>query len=374
MKFVISSTTLSSRLQMVGRVIVAKNTLPILGSFLFEIQGKQLKVTASDNETTLCTTMELAESDADISFVANAKTIQDAIREIPEQPLEFFVNDNTLEVTVEYRNGNYNFIAQSAEEYPIPMGLPEDAARISVDAQKLLDATSRAIIATADDPLRPVMNGVYFDIKSSCLSVVASNGHKLACTTFTDAPSEQEGAFILPKKPALMLKNILAKMDGDVVIRFDGKNAEAIAPDFSMKCRLIDGRYPNYGSVIPRDNPNLATVNREAMISALRRVLIFSSAVSSLVKLRVESNKITISSQDTNFSMSAEESLLCEYNGNPLTIGFKGPFLLELINSLPGEDIVLKLGDTSRAGVIEPSEQKDGEETLMLLMPIMLNE
>lgn len=374
MKFVISSNVLSSRLALVGRVIVAKNNLPILGSFLFEIQGTTLKVTASDNETTLCTTMQLAECDADIRFVANAKTVQDAIREIPEQPLEFFVNETTLEVTVEYRNGNYNFMAQPADEYPTPSTLPTDAARVSIAPDKLLDAVTRAIIATADDALRPVMNGIFFDIHHTHTAVVASNGQKLACTTFTEMPSSEEGSFILPKKPALMLKNILTKAEEDVVIVFDGKNAEAHTGEFDMSCRLIDGRYPNYESVIPRDNPNCATVNREALISALRRVLIFSSAISSLVKFRVENSKITVSSQDTNYAMSAQESLLCEYSGNPLTIGFKGPFLIELLNNLPGEDVILKLGDMSRAGIMVPTEQQNGEEALMLLMPIMLNE
>lgn len=374
MKFRISSTLLSSRLQMAGRVIVAKNNLPILGSFLFEVKGNVLRITSSDNETTLHTTMEVDDVDGEIRFAANAKTIQDAIREIPEQPLDFYVNESSLEVTVEYRNGSYNFIAQPADEYPTPPALPGDVPVLGVEAQKLLDATSRAVIATADDALRPVMNGLFFDIKDGSLAVVASNGHKLACTKLAGATAAKAGSFILPKKPALMLKSFLPKVEGDVTIRFDGKNAEVDAQDYVMSCRLIDGRYPNYDSVIPKDNPNCATVNREAIASALRRVMVFSSAISSLVKLRIENNKINISSQDTNYSMSAQEELLCEYDGTPITIGFKGPFLLELINNLPGEDIILKLADTSRAGVIVPAEAQEGEEVIMLLMPIMLND
>lgn len=374
MKFRISSTLLSSRLQMAGRVIVAKNNLPILGSFLFEVKGNVLRVTASDNETTLHTTMEVDDVDGEIRFAANAKTIQDAIREIPEQPLDFFVNESSLEVTIEYRNGSYNFIAQPADEYPTPPALPGDVPVLGVEAQKLLDATSRAVIATADDALRPVMNGLYFDIKDGSLAVVASNGHKLALTRLAGTTAAKTGSFILPKKPALMLKSFLPKVEGDVTIRFDGKNAEVDAQEYIMSCRLIDGRYPNYESVIPQDNPNCATVNREAFASALRRVMVFSSAISSLVKLRVENNKINISSQDTNYSMSAQEELLCEYDGTPVTIGFKGPFLLELINNLPGDDVILKLADTSRAGVIVPAEAQEGEEVIMLLMPIMLND
>lgn len=373
MKFVISSSLLSSRLQLIGRVIVAKNNLPILDSFLFETQGNTLKITASDNETTLTTTLELAECDADIRFAANAKTVQDAMKEIPEQPLEFFVNERDLEVTVEYRNGKYNFMAQSADEYPEPQMPGDDSMSLTVGSQKVYEAIGRAILATADDTLRPVMNGVYFDITPDSLTLVASDGHKLSCNKiFT--PSAQTGSFIMPKKPSALLKNILAKEQEDITIRFDGRNTQIQTANFGMTCRLIEGRFPNYNSVIPRDNPNVVTINRDAIISALRRVLIFSSAISSLIKVKLEPSKLTISSQDTDFSMSAEEALLCDYSGNPMSIGFKGPFLLELINNLQCEEVTIHLADSSRAGVILPAEQKEGEEALMLLMPMMLND
>jgi len=373
MKFVISSSVLSSRLQMIGRVIVAKNNLPILDSFLFETKGNMLKITASDNETTLRTSVELAECDTDIRFAANAKTVQDAMKEIPEQPLEFFVNERDLEVTVEYRNGKYNFMAQPAEEYPVPSALDENACSISVNPQSVYEAAGRALLATADDTLRPVMNGVFFDITQESLTLVASDGHKLSCNKIM-VPSPQVGSFIMPKKPAALLKNILAKETENIEVSFDGRNAEIKTSNFEMTCRLIEGRYPNYGSVIPHDNPNIVTVNRDALISALRRVLIFSSAISSLIKVKLEPSKLTISSQDTDFSMSAEESLLCDYSGNPMSIGFKGPFLLELVNNLQGEEVMIHLADSSRAGVIVPAEQKEGEEVLMLLMPMMLND
>ncbi|MBR1732830.1 MAG: DNA polymerase III subunit beta [Alloprevotella sp.] len=374
MKFVISSSVLSARLQMVGRAIAAKNNLPILDCFLFETEGSILKITASDNETTLRTSVELTECDANVRFAASAKTIQDAMKEIPEQPLEFFFNEKNHEVTVEYRNGKYNFMAQPADEYPLPPALDENASGISVAPQRLAEAVNRALFATADDALRPVMNGIFFDIKAEDLTIVASDGHKLACNKILNAPSPKEGSFIMPKKPATLLKNILGKADNEVAIRFDGRNAEVKTDGFEMTCRLIEGRFPNYASVIPKDNPNAVTVNRDAMIATLRRVLVFSSAVSSLVKVRLDASKMTISSQDTDFSMSAEESLLCDYAGTPMSIGFKGPYLLELINNLQGEEIVIRLADASRAGIIVPAEQKEGEEVLMLLMPMMLND
>lgn len=374
MKFVISSSVLSARLQAIGRVIISKNNLPILDCFHLDIKGGKLTITASDNETTITTWTDLVESDADITLAVNAKTIQDAIKEIPEQPLDIYVNENTLEITVEYQNGKYNFMGQPADEYPTPPALTEEVAVLTLPAERLLSGLGRALFATADDTIRPVMNGVYFDIKESGLSVVASDGHKLALSTLTEARSTASASFILPKKPATLIKNLLAKETDDAVIRLSERNAVLTTNNYTLTCRLIEGRYPNYNSVIPQDNPNCATVNRAALLSALRRVLIFSNVGSALIKLRIEAGKIVVSSQDIDFSMSAEEALLCDYSGIPISIGFKGTFLVDLLNNMEGEEIVFKLADSSRAGVIVPAEQKENETVLMLLMPMMLND
>lgn len=374
MKFVISSATLSSRLQIVGRVIAPKNNLPILDSFLFDIRDNKLTLTASDNETTLTTVVDLVESDADIRFAVNAKTVQDAIKEIPEQPLDFFVNPNSMEITVEYQNGKYNFMGQTADEYPLPPAMEEDNVSLCLSSSVLLNSINRALFATADDALRPVMNGIYFDASDENLAVVASDGHKLACGRVYGAKASRPGTFILPKKPAGLLRNILAKEQGESVVRFTERNAVVSTENYVVSCRLIEGRYPNYNSVIPQNNPNCVTVNRGALLSALRRVLIFSSATSALIKIQLAASKMTISSQDIDFSMSAEESLLCDYSGMPMSIGFKGTFLTELLNNLEGEEVVMQLSDGSRAGVMVPAQQHEGEHVLMLLMPMMLND
>ena len=232
----------------------------------------------------------------------------------------------------------------------------------------------RALVATADDTLRPVMNGVFFDIKTDSVTVVASDGHKLACGKILDVASPEDGSFILPKKPANLIKTILQKEDGKVTISFGDRNAVIHGDSFIINCRLIEGRYPNYNSVIPQNNENCATVNRPALLSALRRVLIFSNANSALVKLRFENSKMVISSQDIDFSMSAEEAILCDYTGMPMSIGFKGTFLIDLLNNLDSEEVTIKLADSSRAGIIVPAEQPEGENVLMLLMPMMLND
>lgn len=376
MKFVISSSVLSTRLQTIGRVIVSKNNLPILDCFLFCIQGNMLTVTASDNETTITSRMDLNECDADITFAVNAKTIQDAIKEIPEQPLEFYINEDNLEITVEYQNGKYNFMGQQADEYPtLPnMNEDKDIEHIDVNAQILSSGINKALFATADDTLRPVMTGIFFDLNNSNLTMVASDGHKLSCFTAKNISAEQNGSFILPKKPAALIKNILSKELGDTSILFNSRNACFKTETYMLNCRLIEGRYPNYNSVIPQNNPNCVTINRSALQSALRRVLIFSNANSALVKIHTEASKMTISSQDIDFSMSAEEVLLCDYSGLPITIGFKGTFLTELLNNIDAEEIVLKLADPSRAGIIVPATPSEHESTLMLLMPMMLND
>lgn len=374
MKFVISSSLLSARLQAIGRVIASKNNLPILDSFLFSIKDGKLTLTASDNETTLTTWIDLVESDADINFAVNAKTVQDAMKEIPEQPLEFYVNEGSLEITVEYQNGKYNFMGVAADEYPVPVQVEEDSSSLTLAAPALFNNINRALSATADDVLRPVMNGIYFDLSGNELAVVASDGHKLACGRIYGIQASNAGSFILPKKPAGLIKNILAKEQGEVVVRFSSRNAVLSVGDYVMNCRLIEGRYPNYNSVIPQDNPNCVTINRGAMLSALRRVLVFSSASSALIKIRLDASKMTISSQDVDFSMSAEEALLCDYSGMPMSIGFKGTALMELLGNLEGEEIVIQLSDASRAGVIVPAQQQEGESVLMLLMPMMLNE
>lgn len=374
MKFIVSSTALSSHLQAVSRVINSKNALPILDCFLFDLQDGTLSVTASDSETTMVTSLEVNESDADGRFAVTAKTLLDALKEIPEQPLAFDINIGTLEINVQYQNGKYSLMGQSADEFPQLTQLGDNAVRVEIDAEVLLNGINRSVFATADDELRPVMNGIYFDITTDDITMVASDGHKLVrCKTFA-AHGNERAAFILPKKPANLMKNLLAREQGTVTIEFDERNAVFTLEDYRMVCRLIEGRYPNYNSVIPQNNPYKVTVDRQSLIGALRRVSIFSSQASSLIKLRLSNNQITISAQDIDFSTSAEETQTCQYDGNDMSIGFKSTFLLDILNNISAEEVVIELADPSRAGVIIPVEQEEKEDLLMLLMPMMLND
>lgn len=375
MKFIVSSTGLFSHLQAISRVINSKNTLPILDCFLVELNDGTLSLTASDNETTLSTSIEVNEYDKDGRFAISSKTILDALKEIPEQPLTFDVNLETLEIMVQYQNGKYNLVGQNADEYPQAPALGDSAAELSISASLLLSGINRAIFATADDELRPVMNGIYFDITPESITFVASDGHKLVKSMTFEAKGSDKAAFILPKKPANILKNLLPKESEDVRVSFDDRNAIFTMEKYYMVCRLIEGRYPNYNSVIPQGNPHRATIDRQMMISALRRVSVFSSQSSSLIKLRFSENQVQVSAQDIDFSTSAEEALICQYTGANMNIGFKSTFLIDILSNMASQDVIFELADPSRAGVIVPAEQeKEKEDVLMLLMPMMLND
>lgn len=374
MKFVISSSVLSSRLMTIGRVIVQKNTIPILDCFCFDIQGTTLTITASDNDTTLTAKAELNECDSDVRFAVNAKTLQDAIKEIPDQPLECYLNTESYELTVEYQNGQYKLMGQSAEEYPTPAISDETRLEFDLECQKLVPSITRCMIAAANDTLRPQLNTICFDIHSQEVSLVSSNGNQLALTKLAMPKLNAEGSYLLGTRPASLLKGMLAKAEGNVHFSIGQRTAIVHTEEYSLTSRLVEGRFPNYRSVIPQDNPNIVTVNRLALVSALRRVLVFANAQAVLVKFRLGPNTMNISSQDIDFGKSAEENMLCDYMGTPMRIAFKGSVLLDLINNIEGDDITLKLSDPSRAGLIVPAKQKEGEEVLMLIMPSVFND
>ncbi len=374
MRFTLSSTALNSRLQILSKVINSKNSLPILESFLFQIRSGQVTITASDSENVMQVTLPLDETDGDGDFAVPSHTILDAVRELPEQPLTFDVNLNSYEVAVAYQNGVYHFTAQNAEEYPHNEPINGDVHVITINASVLNDNITRTLFATDNNDIRPVMNGILFDLSADSLAFVASDGHKLVRCRNYDIKSETPASFILPKKPATLLKNSLGKDGGDVVIKFNDKAAEIRYADGVLICRLIEGVYPNYNAAIPSDNPNELTIDRKTLHSALRRVLPFASMSSQLVRFRLEAGGLELSSQDIDFATSAKESLICEYNGQPLVIGFRGDFLMEILSTIDVNEIKMMLGDPSRAGVIVPSEQPEGEDVLMLIMPLLLND
>lgn len=374
MRLTISSTTLASRLTALSKVFNSKNSLPILDCYLFEVNSNQLTITASDSENVMTTQIQLDESDGNGTFAVNNRNILDAVKELPEQPLTLDVDMSTYAIKVIYMNGMYNFTAQSGDEFPRMQPLNDSAAAITIESKTLANDIAHSIFATANEELRPVMNGIYFDLKEDSLAIVASDGHKLVRTLNKNIKSEKPMSFILPKKPATLLKNVLQKTEDDVIIRFDDRNANILFPEGTLACRLIEGRYPNYNSVIPQDHPNLLTVDRMVLASVVRRVLPFASDSSQQIRLHIETGKAVISSEDIDFYTSAKEEIVCDYNGMPMDIGFKGTSLMEILTNLDGEEVELKLADPSRPCLIIPTNQPENEDVLMLIMPMLLND
>ena len=375
MRFTVSSSALSSKLNMLAKVIGSKNSLPILDCFLFQVANGEMSITASDSDNVIKSTLALTDHDGEGEFCVPNRVILDALKELPEQPLHFDVDaaGEAVAIKIVYQNGLYNFTGQSAEEYPRTQSMNDACTTVSLPTEMLINNISRSLFATANDELRPVMNGIYFDLTADALAIVASDGHKLVRSKNFTIKSESPSAFNLPKKPASLLKNILSKDGDDAIIKFDDRSAEIQFTDGVMRCRLIDGRYPNYNSVIP-NNPNEVTVDRRGLQSALRRVLPFASESSQLIRFHIESGRFEVSSEDIDFSTSAKEQLSCEYNGSPISIGFKGSSLMEILSNLTSDNIIIQLADPSRSGIIVPAEQPENEDILMLIMPMLLND
>lgn len=374
MRFSLSSTALSSKLNILSKVISPKNSISILECFLFEIKDGKLTLTASDNTNMMNCTMDLIEYDSDGSFCVPNRIMLTSVKELAEQPIVFDVNLEDNSIKMNYMNGSYSIFGQSANEYPRMKGLEGEATSTVLPSGVLINNINRTLFATAQDELRMVMNGLYFDLKEDYMAIVASDGHKLVRNRIYGCKTETPASFILPKKPATLLRTVLAADGSDVTIRFNQSNAEVIYNDGMLSCRLIEGKYPNYNSVIPQDNPNRLTIDRKALISALRRVMPFASESTQLVKLRIQYNSLEINSEDIEFATSARENVVCEYGGMPMSIGFKGSALYEICNNLTSDEIVIELADPGRAGIISPAQQPEGEDVLMLIMPMLLND
>jgi DNA polymerase III subunit beta len=375
MKFVISSTELLSHLTSISKVISSKSTMPILDNFLFRIEENSLTITASDIESTLITSLELDNVDGEGLIAIPAKLLIDTLREFPEQPLTFQVDTSTFGIQLFSENGKYSIVGYDGEDFPLIPVMDEDSgASVSVGRRSLLKGIEKTLFATADDELRPVMNGIFIEFTPDFMSFVASDAHKLVRYRRLDVKTDLDSSFILPKKPAALLKNLLAKEDLDVVVQFNDKNAFFNLSNYKLICRLVEGNYPSYNSVIPANNPNSMVIDRLAFYNTVKRVSVFANQASNLVKLSLTGAQMVVSAQDIDFSISAVERLNCEYEGDEMEIGFKSVFLQEILANIPSSEVRLEMSDPSRAGLILPEEKEDqDEDVLMLLMPMMIN-
>lgn len=373
MKFTVSSSALLSLLATTGKVISNKNQLPILDYFLFELRDGRLKVTASDLETTLIGSIEVDNVEQEGIIAAPARLMLDSLKEFPEMPLTIEVNDSTWEIKINWNSGASSIPGVSGMSYPALPALAEDKKEIEFDVDTLVAGINKTIFATADDELRPVMNGVFINIQPEVTTFVGTDAHKLVRYT-AEQQSEVAASFILPKKPANLLKNVLLKEDDAIKVSFDSKNVIFELTSHTLVCRLIEGNYPNYNAVIPAANPNKVLIDRIELLNGIKRVAVCSNQATNLIRMDVAANTVNLTAQDLDFSVSAKESLSCSYDGEPITIGFKSTFLVEILANTETPTVQIELADSTRAGVFRPVyDDKQSSDTLMLLMPMMIN-
>jgi DNA polymerase-3 subunit beta len=375
MKFVVSSTELLGHLQAISRVISSKNTLPILDNFLFNLSGNNLEITASDLESTLITRMKLENTEGDGMIALSARILLESLKEFSAQPLTFEIDLDTMAVVISSENGKFNVVGQNGIDFPaLPVIKKNNKFNFTINADVMLAGINKTLFATADDELRPVMGGIFIEASPEQITFVASDAHKLVRYQRTDARAEDNASFILPKKPASLLRNILPREEGPFTVEFDDKNAFFNLNDYKVVCRLVEGNYPNYNSVIPKNNPRKITIDRVEFYNTLKRVSVFSNQASNLVKLQLKGNQVMVSAQDIDFSISAYERVKCQYEGEEIEIGFKSVFLLEILANIASQDVMIELADPTRAGLFLPAETENkSEDLLMLLMPMMIN-
>jgi DNA polymerase-3 subunit beta len=371
MKFIVSSNYLLKQLQVLGGVINNSNTLPILDNFLFELEHSKLTVSASDLETTMASTLEV-ESESEGSVAIPAKLLLETLKTFPEQPLTFVIEDNNT-IEISSNHGKYALAYSSAEEFPKAISLDKPSTTV-VSADILATAISKTIFAAGNDDLRPVMSGVFFQFSTESLTFVATDAHKLVKYSRTDVKADETAEFIMPKKPLNLLKGILAGSDDTVSIEYNDSNAKFSFENSVLICRLIDGKYPNYEAVIPKENPNHLTISRNQFLNSVRRVSIFSNKTTHQIRLKIAGAELNISAEDIDYSNKAEERLTCDYQGDDMQIGFNSRFLSEMLSNLNADDVQLEMSMPNRAGILTPIDGLDeGETVTMLVMPVMLN-
>lgn len=371
MKFIVSSSQLLKDLQTLGGVINSNNTLPILDNFLFELSPNNLKVSTSDLETTMSSIIEVESEDTE-EIAVPARLLLDILKTFPEQPLTFKTEDNNT-IEISSQSGKYSLAYLNGAEFPKAIEL-EAPSTTKIVGNILATAISKTIFASGNDDLRPVMSGVFFQFSTDELTFVATDAHKLVKYTRTDLKTDEASEFIMPKKPLTLLKNILASSDEEVVIEYNDSNAKFTFDKSVMVCRLIDGKYPNYDAVIPKENPNILTLDRSSFLNSVKRVSIFSSKTTHQIRLKMAGTELNISAEDIDFSNKADERLQCAYQGDDMQIGFNSRFLLEMLNNLSSNDVQIHMSLPNRAGILKPLDSlEDGEEITMLVMPVMLN-
>ena len=371
MKFIVNSSTLLKELQKLNGVISTSNTLPILDNFLFEIEDGKIKIIASDLETTMISEIT-TESSSNGQITIPSKILIDTLKTFSNQPLTFLVDEDTKGIEISSENGNYKLAGQDAKEFPKVPELTSSSSFL-IPSTVLLNAINKTLFASGNDELRPVMSGVFCELSEESITFVATDAHKLVKHTRSKISSNSNSSFILPKKPLSLLKNNIDN-DSEINVEFNETNVRFLLDNITLICRLIDGKYPNYDAVIPKDNPNKLVINKDEILNSIKRVSIYASKTTHQIRLKIAGSQLQITSEDLDFANKAEERLTCSYEGEDIEIGFNSRFVIDMLNNIGSDQICLEMSAPNRAGIILPLDgQEENEDTLMLVMPVMLN-
>jgi DNA polymerase III subunit beta len=371
MKFIVSSGLLLKNLQSVSGIIGSNPAMPVVENFKFDIQNDKLKITATDLETTMCVEMDVQCKES-AAICVEAKMLMDFLKNLGEQPLTFDVNLQDYKVDFTSDEGNYSIPGENAEQFP-KEPIIEDATEFEVSSGRLATAISNTVFAVSTDELRPAMTGVFFEMATTHLTFVATDAHRLVRYILTDVKCPEEHSLIVPKKPLTQLKGLLSADDKPVTLSYNSQMLSVDNGKVKVYCLLINGKYPDYKMVIPSNNPYLLTVNRAEFLSALRRVSVFANKSTNQLVLKISGSELRLFAQDIDFAHEGKERMACQYQGEDMDIAFNAKLFLELVNTLNSEEVCIELSTPSRAGIMKTTEPVEGEDVLMLIMPLMIN-
>lgn len=371
MKFTLNSSELLKKLQMLNGIINSSNAIPILDCFLFEFKNNSLEITASDIETTISTTMDVF-LEKDLTIAVDAKLLIEIIKSFSQQPLEFEIQQNNT-VEIKTLTGVYQIAYQEGDSYPRVLELEKNTNTI-IPSDVLASAINKTLFATGNDGLRPTLTGILFQLSPSGLTFVATDAHRLVKYNRLDVISNVDVDFIIPKKPLSVLKNIISTLKIDVSLEYNKSNAVFLFDHYKINCRLVEGKYPNYEAVIPKENPNKLIIDRNLLLQSVKRVSTFTDKTSHQIKFTIAGQELQINGEDRDYSNKADERLTCNYEGNDMQIGFNAKFLTEALSNLQSENIQIQLSKPERAGILTPVDGEcDGEKNLILVMPVKLS-
>ena len=373
MNFIVSSAALHRQLSRISGAIPSRSVLPIIENFLFEISDNTLTVSTTNLETSMQTKLPIEARGEPVRVAVPARILLDILKALPDQPITFIIDEDTFAIEISSENGKYKISGENGEDFPL-IPRPEHAESVQIPIHVMFKAITKTLFAASSDEDKAALNGIYFDLGEHAATFVATDAHRLVRYRRLDVSVSQPTSFIVPQKALMLLKNSLDPNDnGDLLIQYNDNNAFFQATDILLVCRLIDQKYPDYENVIPVDNPHRLFISKQELLGTLRRVNIFANKSTHQVRFAVKGSELEISSQDPDFANEARETLKCHYEGEDIEIGFNAALLLDVITNVDTEETTIELSEPNRAGIILPNVQDDGENILMLIMPIMLN-